>query len=136
MALSTRHDRDDVLAVSACLREAIRAKDVAVAVSLTTDDVLLVGLAGPPVVGRDAARAALSVKPRLGYDVQETTTDITVEVLGDTAIVTRSASVRPTRERGALPLIEMHGRIISVFRRQVDGWKLARWLNLLAKVKS
>jgi ketosteroid isomerase-like protein len=58
-------------------------------------------------------------------------------VLGRTAIVVRSISATATLTigRGALPAITMVGRTISVFRRQVDGWKLARWLNLMEKAQ-
>jgi len=130
-------DTNDVLAVAACLRDAIRLKDVAVALSLMTDDVVLIGPAGPPIVGHDAVRDALFVPARWRQEVEETVVDVSVEVLGRTAIVVRSISATATLTigRGALPAITMVGRTISVFRRQVDGWKLARWLNLMEKAQ-
>jgi hypothetical protein len=36
---------------------------------------------------------------------------------------------------GPLPSITIRGRTISVFRHQVDGWKLARWINLMEKAQ-
>jgi uncharacterized protein (TIGR02246 family) len=42
---------DDIRAVVSCLEEAIRQKDVAVVLSLMTDDVVLVGPVGKPVAG-------------------------------------------------------------------------------------
>jgi len=57
------HSVSDVLAVAACLREALRQKDVPVALSLMTDDVVFVGSVGPPIAGLDSVRAALSSNP-------------------------------------------------------------------------
>jgi ketosteroid isomerase-like protein len=97
--------------------------------------VILIGPAGPPIVGKDAVRDALFVPSRWRQDVEETDSDVSVEVLGQIAIVTRNSSVVAALTVGhrALPAITMTGRTISVFRRQVDGWKLARWLNLMQK---
>lgn len=130
-------DNDDVLAVAACLRDAVRLKDVSVALSLMTDDVILMGPAGPPIVGHEAVRDALFVPARWRQDGEETVNDVSVEVLGRTAIVVRnnSATASLTVGRGPLPSITMTGRTIAVFRRQVDGWKLARWLNLMEKAQ-
>jgi len=57
-----------------------------------TEDVVLIGPAGPPIVGHDAVRDALFVPARWRQDVEETVTDVSVEVLGRTAIVVRSIS--------------------------------------------
>ena len=130
-------DTDDVMAVAACLRDAVRVKDVSVALSLMTDDVILMGPAGPPIVGHDAVRDALFVPARWRQDVEETVSDVSVEVLGRVAIVVRNTSATATLIVGHCPLpsITMRGRTIAVFRRQVDGWKLARWLNLMEKAQ-
>jgi ketosteroid isomerase-like protein len=132
-----RDDSGDVLAVAACLRDAVRSKDVSVALSLMTDDVIIMGPAGPPLVGHEAVRNALFVPARWRQDVEETVNDISVEVLGRIAIVMRNgcATGSLTIGRASLPAITMSGRTISVFRRQVDGWKLARWLNLMEKAQ-
>ena len=42
-------------------------------------------------------------------------------------------SLRMLERYGHVRAISMTGRTISVYRRQVDGWKLARWLNLMEK---
>src|SRR5262245_24785234 len=115
----------------------MRVKDESVALSLMTDDVVLVGPIGPPIVGRDAVRGAFF--PRAGWkeEFEETVTSLSVEVLGEIAIVVREASATATLTiaGGTLPPFSMSGRTILVFRKQVDGWKLARWLNLMQKVK-
>lgn len=132
--LTHNHDTD-VLAVDACLRDAIRLKDVGVALSLMTEDVVLVGPAGPPIAGRDAVRDALFVSPRWKQDVEEIVNGVSVEVLGETAIIVRDSSVTATATfgLGALPSVRLTGRTISVFRHQLDGWKLARSLSLMRK---
>ena len=130
------HDHDDdVLAADACLRDAIRLKDVGVALSLMTEDVVLVGPAGPPITGRDAVRDALFVSPQWKQDVEEIVNDVSVEVLHETAIVVRNFSVTATAifGGGALPPVRLTGRTISVVRHQLDGWKLARLLSLMRK---
>jgi ketosteroid isomerase-like protein len=129
-------DTNDVLAVAACLRDAVRSKDTSVALSLMTDDVIFMGPVGPPIVGHQAVHATLFVA-RWSQDVEETVDNVSVEVLGRTAIVIRSSSATAslTVGRAPLPSITMAGRTISVFRRQVDGWKLARWLNLMEKAQ-
>ena len=46
------------------------------------------------------------------------------------------AVVKPENPTLPLPMFTVSGRTISVFRRQVDGWKLARLISLMAKAKS
>jgi ketosteroid isomerase-like protein len=130
-------DSDDVLAVAACLRDAVRLKDVSVALSLMTEDVVLIGPIGPAIVGRDAVRDALFGPVRWKQDVEETVGEPSVEIVGGIAIVLREsfATATLTVGRSALPSVSMRGRTIAVFRKQVDGWKLARWLNLMQKVR-
>jgi ketosteroid isomerase-like protein len=129
-------DTNDVLAVAACLRDAVRSKDASVALSLMTDDVILMGPVGPPIVGHEAVRATLFVA-RWRQDVETTVNDVSVEMLGRTAIVLTSSSATASLMVGSgpLPSITIRGRTISVFRHQVDGWKLARWINLMEKAQ-
>ena len=131
-------DSDDVLAVAACLGDAVRSKDAPVALSLMTDDVVFMFSFGPPIVGRDGVRDALFGPARWKQDVEETIGEVSVEIVGGIAIVTResSATATVTVGRSALPSLSVKGRTIAVFRRQVDGWKLARWLNLMQKVRA
>jgi ketosteroid isomerase-like protein len=90
----------------------------------------------PPIVGHEAARATLFTA-RWRQDVEATVNDVSVEVLGRTAIVITSGSAIAslTVGGGPLPSITMTGRTISVFRRQLDGLKLARLLNLVEKAQ-
>jgi ketosteroid isomerase-like protein len=128
---------DDVLAVAACLKEAMRQKDVPVALSLMTDDVVIVPLHGVPLVGLDAVRAALDSRPLpWKYEVADTTQDVTVEALGNVALVTSERLTVAAPEIRSLPTVTLQGRVISIFRRQVDGWKLARYVSLMAPVTS
>jgi uncharacterized protein (TIGR02246 family) len=122
----------DILAVAACLKEALRQKDVAVALSLMTDDVVVVPPVGPPISGLDAVRAALSSNPLpWTYSVEDTTQNVMVEVLGNLAIVTGEKRTVVAPESKALPTVTMQGRVIAIYRRQVDGWKLARYISLV-----
>ena len=60
-----------------------------VALSLMTDDIVMVPLDGAPVVGLGAVRALLCLNPLpWKYHVEETTENVTVEVLGNVAVVT------------------------------------------------
>jgi ketosteroid isomerase-like protein len=79
-------DTNDILAVAACLRDAARLKDASVARSLMTDDAILMGPIGPPIVGHEAVRRH-AFGARWRQDVEETVNDVSVEVLGRTAIV-------------------------------------------------
>jgi len=100
-----------------------------------TDDVILMGPAGPPIVGHEEVRKALFVPARWRQDVEETVNDVSVEVLGRMAILVRnsSATASLTIGRGSLPAISMTGRTVSVYRRQVDGWKLGLAMSLKRK---
>jgi ketosteroid isomerase-like protein len=62
--------------------------------------------------------------------------DLTVEVLGDVAVVASNDSGVVTPRDKAFPTITMRGRVINVFRRRVDGWRLARSINLMTLAKS
>jgi uncharacterized protein (TIGR02246 family) len=137
----TDGDAADVAAVAACLRDAMQRRDVAVALSLMTDDIVIVPPVGPPVVGLDAIRAALTAEPtfnwlKIEYDVEHAFGDLTVEVLGDVAVVASNDSGVVTPRDKAFPTITMRGRVINVFRRRVDGWRLARSINLMTLAKS
>jgi ketosteroid isomerase-like protein len=123
----------DILAVAACLREAFRQKDVPVALSLMTDDVVMVPPLGAPVVGLDAVRTALTSNPLpWKCEIDDTIFDVTVEVLGHTAIFSGNKVTVTTPQNPAVPALTMQGRVIAIYRRQVDGWKLARYVSLMA----
>ena len=96
---------------------------------------------GPPVVGLDAVRAALTAEPTINwfkyeYDVEHAFGDFTVEVLGDFAVVASNDSHVVMSRNKAFPTVTMRGRVINVFRRRVDGWRLARSINLMTLAKS
>ena len=133
----SENEKDDIRAAASCLKEALRQKDVAVALSLMTDDVVIVGGVGAPVAGHDAVRKLLSTELPWNYTADELPVDSTVEMLGDMAIIVSNglAVVKPEDPTLSLPMFTVSGRTISVFRRQVDGWKLARLISLLAKAK-
>jgi ketosteroid isomerase-like protein len=127
----------DVLAVAACLREAFRLKDLPVILSLMTDDVVIVPPLGVPVVGLDAVRTAFASNPLpWKYNVEDFTRDVSVEVLGNVAIVSGNRVTVFTPENPVVPSVTMEGRTIAVYRRQVNGWKLARFVSLGAPATS
>jgi ketosteroid isomerase-like protein len=128
----------DVLAAVGCLDHAIREKDVDVVLSLMTDDVVIVPALGEPLVGHDAVRATLSAKVPLPwkFEVDDLTEDRSVEFLGNVAVVTGTRSTVITQENSIRPVVAFRGRTISIYRHQVDGWKLARYLSLMAPVNS
>src|SRR5262249_62367864 len=113
----------------------LRWKVVGGPFSHMTSAAALVAPAGPPIAGRDAVRDALFGPRRWKHYVEEIVDDVSVEVLGETAIVVRNSSVTATATfgRSALPSVTFRGRTISVFRHQLDGWKLARSLNVMRK---
>jgi uncharacterized protein (TIGR02246 family) len=132
-------DAADVAAIVACLRDAMQRKDLAVALSLMTDDIVVVPPVGPSIAGLDAVRA-LTAEPRLSWfklelDVEHAFGDATVEILGEVAVVMSNDSTVVTARDDTFPSVRMSGRVINVFRRRVDGWRLARSVNLMANVR-
>jgi ketosteroid isomerase-like protein len=109
--MATDSDEEDVAAVLACLRDAVQRKDVAVVLSLMTEDVVYLPPlgAGPPLVGIDTVRAALIAEPRFGwlkydYGVDRAFGEVRIEVLSDVAMVPATTHVSSRRAATAFRL--------------------------------
>jgi uncharacterized protein (TIGR02246 family) len=109
--------------------------DLDAVLSTMTDDVVLLGAAGPPVVGREAVRQMYSdLVGKFRMENTATSADFTVDVVGNVAVVSGKDSAKMTPVDGS-PTVLLSGPAVSVFRRVNGTWKLARSLNLMAPVK-
>ena len=119
-AIKTLHQRD---------MEASRKWDVDTLVSLWADDIVTLSQGEPPMIGKEANRAAMLRLRDDSRDVQIADYILSfneVKIVGDWAFEwgTYSGTVRPVRGGEA---IRTTGNVIRVLKKDADGsWKIAR----------
>ncbi|PYT03613.1 MAG: hypothetical protein DMF60_17810 [Acidobacteria bacterium] len=127
--------RAEIEAFVAASQSVLARKDFDAAVSMMTDDVVLLTSTGAPVVGRESVRHLYAgMFGKFSVQHAASSADFSVEVLGDVALVSGNDSAIATPIDGGPP-IALRGPAVSVFRRMDGTWKLARSLNLMAPVK-
>jgi uncharacterized protein (TIGR02246 family) len=127
--------RAEIEAFAAASKSAMERNDLDAVLAAMTDDVVLLSAAGPPVVGHEAVRQMYSgLVGKFRMENTATSTDFTVDVLGNVAVVFGRDSARMTPLDGG-PTMMLSGPAVSVFRREDGMWKLARSVNLMAPVK-
>lgn len=119
-AINALHQRD---------MEASKKWDVDTLVSLWSDDIVTLTQGEPPVIGKDANRAAISRLREESSEVQITDYILSfneVKIVGDWAFEwgTYSGTVKPVAGGDA---IRTTGKVIRVLKKDTDGsWKIAR----------
>jgi uncharacterized protein (TIGR02246 family) len=121
-------DEQEIRQLVAQWMAATKAGDTETVLSLMTDDVVFLVAGQPPMIGKDAFRAALAQQGSVQFEghseIQE------VQVLGDWAYMWTRLTVIVHRNEGAPPITRA-GHTLSVLKR-VDGqWLLARDANML-----
>jgi len=130
-----RHDpsvADEIEALVRRHKDAAARNDIDAVVSMMTDDVVLLTASGPPIIGIEAVRAQyLTFAGKFTIVSTARREDFTVTPHGDLALVVGidSAMVTPVPTG---PALQVSGPAVSVFRRNAEGWKLARAINLMA----
>ena len=120
VAINALHQRD---------MEASKKWDVDTLVSLWSDDIVTLTQGEPPVIGKDANRAAISRLREESSEVQITDYILSfneVKIVGDWAFEwgTYSGTVKPVAGGDA---IRTTGKVIRVLKKDSDGsWKIAR----------
>ena len=131
--METQSAIDRVRAVQAELGRALAVGDLEHAMSLMTDDVTFQASAGPPIVGRDAARQVFVTLRN--FDVTISQADCNIDVVGDTALVVGRQTATLTLGRFGRK-VTFSGPVIGVYRIDAGSWKLARALNLMSVIRS
>jgi uncharacterized protein (TIGR02246 family) len=130
----TPDDRQAIEALHRADMAASKARDLAMLLSLCSDDCVMLPPGEDPIVGREAIRRSLQqdLQQERDYRITEYVHDFEeVRVLGDWAFEwgTFSAAAEPA---GGGPPLRSSGKILRILRRQADGtWKVARsiWNN-------
>jgi uncharacterized protein (TIGR02246 family) len=104
------------------------AGDTATVLDLMAEDVVFLTTGRPPFGKKEFAVGGPPYRLVPRQQVHE------VEVSGDLAFARSRLDVAVTPKEGANP-IHLAGETLSVFRREGDGWKLARDSNFLVPVK-
>ena len=119
-AINTLHQRD---------MEASKKWDIDTLVTLWTDDIVTLSEGGPPMIGKDANRAAMLRMRDENRDVQISDYILSfneVKIVGDWAFEwgTYSGTVTPVAEGES---VRSTGKVIRVLKKEADGsWKIAR----------
>ena len=119
-AINALHQRD---------MEASKKWDIDTLVSIWTDDIVTLSEGGPPMIGKDANRAAMLRMRDESRDVKISDYILSfneVKIVGDWAFEwgTYSGTVTPLDEGEA---IRTTGKVIRVLKKEADGsWRIAR----------
>lgn len=108
---------------------AVRAKDIPRLSEMVTDDAVFLPSGFPPIRGKQAVETMYrSFFPQFA-SVEQTVTIEELQVVGDWAFAWGTEKFTLVPQAGRAP-IEMHGKGMSILKRQPDGsWKFARGIN-------
>ncbi len=109
--------------------DASRVGDTDKVVGLTTDDVIFLTPGHPPMRGKSAFAASLSLVK--GFDIDACGEIEEIRVFGDWAWMWTRLTVTMTPKGGGPP-VERAGNTLSVLNKQAGRWMSARDANMLA----
>lgn len=127
-------DEDQIRELVATWMTATRTGDAETVLSLMTDDVVFLVPGGKPMRKEDFASAARAQAgqspPRFDgrSEIQE------IKVLGDWAFMWTRLEVTATPADGS-PRMERAGHTLTILKKEMGRWLLARDANLLAPVR-
>jgi len=108
---------------------AVRAKNVSKLMSMVTEDVVFLPPGFPPIRGKQAVEAMYQRFFPQFASIEQQAVSEEVEVMGEWAFAWGIESTVLVPLGGAQP-IHMHGKGLSILKRQPDGsWKCARAIN-------
>jgi uncharacterized protein (TIGR02246 family) len=126
-------DEQEIRQLVTTWMEATKAGDLETVLSLMADDVVFLVTGQPPMIGKEAFRAASQNMGPIQFEglseIQE------VQVLGDWAYMWTRLKVVAHRPGGAPPITRA-GHTLSVLKKVHGKWVLARDANMLAMVNT
>jgi uncharacterized protein (TIGR02246 family) len=131
MSAMTREE-EEVRAVVAAWNEASKRGDTAKVLSLMTKDAVFLVPGAPPMdrAGFEAASKGMVAGGRPLFEARQEIEEVVVS--GDVAYMRAFLRVSITMPGTFTPTVRA-GYTLTIFRREADGWKLARDANLMVK---
>ncbi len=129
----TTNDEDAIRQVVTDWIAATKAGDTETVLSLMAEDVVFLLPGRPPMVGREAFRAASAGMKPSEVEFDGTSTIREVRVCGDWAYVWSELTVvvRPKNGGG----VKRAGPVLSIFKKENDRWVIYRDANMLTVVE-
>jgi uncharacterized protein (TIGR02246 family) len=129
-------DEQEIRQLVATWIDATKTGDTDTVLSLMADDVVFLVTGQPPMIGKAAFAAAMRAQSAQGQPQFEGKSEIQeIQVLGDWAYMWTTLTVVFIPPGGAPPVTRA-GNTLTILKKHVGKWVLARDANMLATVQA